>query len=71
MDIKNIPVSIHVQYIFFTNIYLSYLINNNYTPSTVNFVVYSPVYSEKSHCSLAIFRVKARLAVVTGHLSEQ
>jgi hypothetical protein len=29
MNIKNIPVSIHVPYIFFTNIYLSYIINNS------------------------------------------
>jgi hypothetical protein len=29
MDIKNIPVSLHVQYIFFTNIYLSYIINSS------------------------------------------
>ena len=51
---------------------LPFIYNKQFTthPVTVNFV-YSPVYSEKSHCSLAIFRVKARLAVVTGHFSEQ
>ena len=67
MDIKNIPVSIYAHYKC-----LPFLYNKQFTTHLVtsNFV-YSPVYSEKSHCSLAIFRVKARLAVVTGHLSEQ
>ena len=67
MDIKNIPVLIYAHYKC-----LPFLYNKQFTTHlvTVNFV-YSPVYSEKSHCSLAIFRVKARLAVVTGHLSEQ
>jgi hypothetical protein len=67
MDTKNIPISItHI-----TNVYL-FLVNKQFTTHPVQSTfVYSPVYSEKSHCSLAIFRVKARLTVVTGHFSVQ
>ncbi len=61
MDIKNIPVSLHVQYIFFTNIYLSYIINSSLNTLLQSTLVYSPVYSEKSHCSLATC-AKARLS---------
>ena len=54
MDTKNIPVSIHVQYIFFTNIYLSYLINNSLLtlPLTVNLLAVHVNLSE-SRCPLA------------------
>ena len=57
MDTKNIPVSIYAQYKC-----LPFLFNKQFTTHPVQSTfVYSPVYSEKSHCSLAIFRVKARL----------
>jgi len=67
MDTKNIPISIYAQYKC-----LPFLVNKQFTTHPVQSTfVYSPVYSEKSHCSLAIFRVKARLTVVTGHFSVQ
>ena len=50
MDIKNIRVSIYAHYKC-----LPFLYNKQFTthPATSNFL-YSPVYTEKSHCSLAI-----------------
>jgi hypothetical protein len=67
--LKNIPVSIYAQYKC-----LLFLFNKQFTthPLTVNFSNTALVYSEKSHCPLAIFRVKARLGCfVTGHICGQ
>jgi hypothetical protein len=61
MDTKNIPVFIYAQYFFFTNIYLSYLINKSLHSFNSQLCSIVLLYPEKSHCSLAIFRVKARL----------
>ena len=63
MNIKNIPVSIYAHYKC-----LPFLYKKQFTthPVTVNFV-YSPVYSEKSHCSLATC-AKARLSCLDRSL---